>query len=1162
MAMDKLTGIKIKYENGTYSDEIPVGAFAVNVGWDSTHTLVDIIGDIDIATDGSLQDQIDALLANTYTKTQVDAMIPTTLPNPQKLTINNTEYDGSTAVTLTIDAGDTDTYTATVESQLPLHIDNAVAGQMKSISFQTETGDPTTSGGGITVFNKNLFDLFVDSQDPSTTVNGITFAKDTTSEDPTEAGKFTITGSFTLSGEQCQMSQRITNGGKKFKAGETYTLSSYAKAPSEITVSIDFINSSGGIRSASTGQNDSTTFTIPANFSPVDCQMHIYWIRRSDNVNVNETIYPMLEVGSIATSYVACQKRVYSDSQKPVLFDGANTICALGTSSNASYVTAEYTASKTLDTINDYAYVNNRDEIERDTVKYLNRIVGTLGLNILTPSINFATGAQITKATGAYSIAGGSGIGSSNASKASHNNSIAYGLGVQTGKNNQVVFGQYNTVDSGASLVIGVGADNSTRANAFTAGNDTVNNYITIGTKKITDIDAGILKKLTPSRNLCVVDDAHLVKPDFWTGDWDGPWKNTKGFTCNQPSYLAAKGGGFWYHLQAGTYTFGCDVKYYQTTTTQVYYIFHFSPDSNPTALTDLTERILTEPLTPRIELTFTLPEAGTLIFRPTSYANSGGDYKTRYENVQIEVGNMATEYEPYRDYYTIGDALITTGSTAPTSTLTGNIYLANGYGYGPDGSTFSKFITKSDLTDETAAYPRIACTVPYLNYQIVECTNAFNSQAYEAYLKYIVANFASLINNRPFSGTFYSGDTTLIYGLVESTESANINAEGLPVWSKCLIVRNNGDLYAFGTQKGTFYFKSVSGGGASGDYLPLSGGTLTGLVTSNYSIGGETTAAFVAQHGVSSRDAGFKARRTDTGVSIRLIVGSGGVNHGVYSDALGKWMVYGDASSVHLNGNADTSSAVLDYANGTVTKLGYSTARMTSFTHLACWDTSVSGEYRLRSAVPQDLRNLMGLGNTTGALPIANGGTGASTVAGAMSNLGAVYRNANSYSVYKSEKQSTFINFDENTTISGVTFPRYAKGALSTNSSNDATLYAIDTEGCLYTAFRNNGTWVNPRKYGTTPLYGGTLASGSVTLTNATRCSLLVVVGICNSESLRTSTVIPTYMIPTSDTGFQINDESGYVTFNVKVSGANMILTIRSKSSNAVGITNIYGIN
>ena len=61
--MDKLTAIKIKYDDGTYSDEIPVGVLSENVEWDSTHTLVDVLGNVDSSTKGTLQDQIDKLSA-------------------------------------------------------------------------------------------------------------------------------------------------------------------------------------------------------------------------------------------------------------------------------------------------------------------------------------------------------------------------------------------------------------------------------------------------------------------------------------------------------------------------------------------------------------------------------------------------------------------------------------------------------------------------------------------------------------------------------------------------------------------------------------------------------------------------------------------------------------------------------------------------------------------------------------------------------------------------------------------------------------------------------------------------------------------------------------------------------------------------------------------
>lgn len=70
--MDKLTAIKIKYDDGTYSDEIPISVLSENVEWDNTHTLVDVLGSIDVDVTGTIQDQIDKLSNN---NTQFDTQL-------------------------------------------------------------------------------------------------------------------------------------------------------------------------------------------------------------------------------------------------------------------------------------------------------------------------------------------------------------------------------------------------------------------------------------------------------------------------------------------------------------------------------------------------------------------------------------------------------------------------------------------------------------------------------------------------------------------------------------------------------------------------------------------------------------------------------------------------------------------------------------------------------------------------------------------------------------------------------------------------------------------------------------------------------------------------------------------------------------------------------
>lgn len=90
--MDKLTAIKIKYDNGTYSDEIPVGVLSENVEWDNTHTLVDVLGSIDVDSSGTIQDQISKLfnekVNNSDMQTYVTNSMPTYITNWLNTNVN------------------------------------------------------------------------------------------------------------------------------------------------------------------------------------------------------------------------------------------------------------------------------------------------------------------------------------------------------------------------------------------------------------------------------------------------------------------------------------------------------------------------------------------------------------------------------------------------------------------------------------------------------------------------------------------------------------------------------------------------------------------------------------------------------------------------------------------------------------------------------------------------------------------------------------------------------------------------------------------------------------------------------------------------------------------------------------------------------------------
>ena len=61
---DKIKAIRIKQENGTYSEEVPISVNVQNVQWDeNNHTLLDALGSVDISSSGkgNLQHQIDEL---------------------------------------------------------------------------------------------------------------------------------------------------------------------------------------------------------------------------------------------------------------------------------------------------------------------------------------------------------------------------------------------------------------------------------------------------------------------------------------------------------------------------------------------------------------------------------------------------------------------------------------------------------------------------------------------------------------------------------------------------------------------------------------------------------------------------------------------------------------------------------------------------------------------------------------------------------------------------------------------------------------------------------------------------------------------------------------------------------------------------------------------
>lgn len=88
-------------------------------------------------------------------------------------------------------------------------------------------------------------------------------------------------------------------------------------------------------------------------------------------------------------------------------------------------------------------------------------------------------------------------------------------------------------------------------------------------------------------------------------------------------------------------------------------------------------------------------------------------------------------------------------------------------------------------------------------------------------------------------------------------------------------------------------------------------------------------------------------------------------------------------------------------------------------------------------------------------------------------------------------------------------------------------------------------------------------LSSGSTDLFKAMLYSKLIVYGKpSSSSSILTCTVIPTALLTTTNKRFQINDETNYVSFDLKTIGDNRVTMTFGNASAGGSITNVYGEN
>ena len=258
-----------------------------------------------------------------------------------------------------------------------------------------------------------------------------------------------------------------------------------------------------------------------------------------------------------------------------------------------------------------------------------------------------------------------------------------------------------------------------------------------------------------------------------------------------------------------------------------------------------------------------------------------------------------------------------------------------------------------------------------------------------------------------------------------------------------------------------------------------------------------------------------------------------------------------------------------------------------------------VTGSVTAASVSATSLSGSLAVSNLTGTLPIASGGTGATTAANAakaivggqtitpksISTTGSQYWTDGAYGLHLNNSCIVGINglwFPDavDSAGEGINFYRssttwdrvYAYGGALYFAPNIAT---ATHPGTRYTVYHsgstipvgNGGTGATTAAaartnlgVSVTSLYSGNLTSGSTTF-NYGNYNFYVIIAKPKSSAGLISVTVPKAALTTSAVKYQVADETNYLTFNLSYSGSTVTLAYGS-ASYAGSITNVYGIN
>ena len=243
-------------------------------------------------------------------------------------------------------------------------------------------------------------------------------------------------------------------------------------------------------------------------------------------------------------------------------------------------------------------------------------------------------------------------------------------------------------------------------------------------------------------------------------------------------------------------------------------------------------------------------------------------------------------------------------------------------------------YSSTADVTLDTINSINSGTIIVYATDSRGNSTSATKNATYKNYADLVIKSFTATRNNNgvgqavtlKFSGTYWAnsfgkvtnaitsvkyfykvssasswqtGATTLTYSTSGGTFSGSISVQGdlgangfdvsksfnirLQVTDK-LVTKTYDITLGSGTPAIAIYKNNVAIGGKY-----------------NTSVGGALQLYGNTNMLQASGDTLYRAKRTDTGTEVRFGVGAGGINHGVWSQVLNKWILYADLSDIYL---------------------------------------------------------------------------------------------------------------------------------------------------------------------------------------------------------------------------------------------------------------------